>query len=101
MIYILQKNLPANKLALLAIQEIFGIGPFISTQIANQLGWSKKTRIADLSSVQVDQLVRLITQYYKTGPDLQRSVQKDIARLIQIGCFRGIRHNKSNRRINK
>lgn len=100
MIYILQKNLPGKKLAFLAIQEIFGIGPFISNQICNQLGWSKKTRISELSSVQVDQLVRLITQYYKTGPDLQRTVQKDIGRLIQIGCFRGIRHSKLVRRAN-
>lgn len=92
MIYILQKNLQNTKKLYLALQEIFGIGRFLSKHICDQLGCSLNTRVEQLTGSQIDQLVRIITQYYVTGPDLQRLVSNDIKRLSRIGSYRGIRH---------
>lgn len=92
MIYILQKNLQNTKKLHIALQEIFGIGQFLAQHICDQLGSSKYTRVEQLTGPQIDQLIRIITQYSITGPDLQRLMTNDIKRLSRIGAYRGIRH---------
>lgn len=92
MIYILQKNLQNKKKLSQALQEIFGIGKFLSILICDQLGVSQYTRVEELRGSQIDQLVRIITQYSITGPHLQRLITNDIKRLTRIGAYRGIRH---------
>lgn len=92
MIYILQKNLPNKKKLSQALQEIFGIGTYLAKHICFQLQVSQYTLVEELTNSQIDQLVRIITQYYITGPDSKRLIDNDIKRLTRIGSYRGIRH---------
>jgi len=92
MIYILNNNFKESQKIRLALQNIYGIGTFLSNQICDQLGFSKRTRVHHLTILQIDQLVRIVSQYYFTSSELKRIVNHDIKRLIQIGCYRGFRH---------
>jgi small subunit ribosomal protein S13 len=95
MVYILNKNFPSNKKLYLALQQIFGIGKFLSLQLNDQIGCTRFTKVQDLTQIQIDKLVRIITQYYLTGSDLKRSINNDIKRLTKIGSYRGIRHQQN------
>jgi small subunit ribosomal protein S13 len=92
MVYILNKNLKDSQKIRIALQDIYGIGQFLSNQICDQLGFSESTRVDNLTSFQKDQLVRIINQYYFTGSELRRIILQDTKRLIDIGCYRGFRH---------
>nr|YP_008802558.1 ribosomal protein S13 [Monomastix sp. OKE-1]AGZ90211.1 ribosomal protein S13 [Monomastix sp. OKE-1] len=94
MVYILNKNLPNKKKLRYALQEIFGIGPFVAQQISDQLGLSSHTLMEELTQSQIDTLVRIINNNSITGSDLKRVVQQDIKRLSTIGSYRGIRHTQ-------
>jgi small subunit ribosomal protein S13 len=95
MVYILNKNLQDSQKIRIALQGIYGIGSFLSHQICDQLGFSQKTLVKDLTSFQKDQLVRIFQNYYFSGSELQRMVDYDIKRLIHIGSYRGFRHAAS------
>lgn len=95
MVYILNKNLPNSKKVIIALQEIYGIGPVIAQQISDQLGLSTYTRMESLTQSQIDTLVRLISNNSITGSDLKRVIQQDIKRLTVIGSYRGIRHTQN------
>jgi len=66
MVYILNRHLKDSQRIRTALQEIFGIGKFLSNQICDQLGFSKFTCVGDLTSYQKDQLLRILNQYYFT-----------------------------------
>ena len=92
MIYILNNNLKDSQKIRSALQNIFGIGSFLSNQICDQLGLSQRSRVQNLTSLQIDQLIRIVNQYYYTGSELKRIISQDIKALTQIGCYRGFRH---------
>ena len=95
MVYILNKNLQDSQKIRIALQGIYGVGSFLSHQICDQLGFSQKALVKDLTSFQKDQLVRIFQNYYFSGSELQRMVDHDIKRFITIGCYRGFRHAAS------
>lgn len=76
----------------IALQELYGIGPFLAQQISDQLGLSRHTVMEELTQSQIDTLVRIINNNSIIGSDLKRIIQQDIKRLITIGSYRGIRH---------
>ena len=92
MVYILNKNLKDSQKIRTALQNIYGIGKFLSNQICDQLGFSESTRVDNLTSFQKDQLIRIINQYYFTGSELRRMIMLDVKRLTDIGSYRGFRH---------
>ena len=92
MIYILNNNFKDSHKIRMALQGIFGIGSFLSNQICDQLGFSQQLKVQHLTSLQIDQLIRIVNQYYFTGSELKRIIGQDIKRLTQIGCYRGFRH---------
>ena len=92
MIYILNNNFKDSHKIRIALQSIFGIGSFLSNQICDQLGLSQQFRVNNLTSSQIDQLIRVVNQYYFTGSELKRIIGQDIKRLTQIGSYRGFRH---------
>lgn len=92
MIYILNNNFKDSDKVRIALQNIFGIGPFLSHQICDQLGLPQQLRVKNLTSLQVEQLIRIVNQYYYTGSELKRMINQDIKRLTQIGSYRGFRH---------
>ena len=83
-------DLPNDKRVEIGLTYIFGIGRTTATQIIEATGINPDTRCRDLSEDEVSK----IRDYIEKNGDLRRDVAFDIKRLIEIGCYRGIRHRK-------
>jgi small subunit ribosomal protein S13 len=88
-------DLPRNKRVEIGLRYIYGIGPSRSTAVIKATGVNPDTRIKDLTDTEVAQLRDFIGQNYKVEGDLRREVQLNIKRLIEIGCYRGLRHRRN------
>ena len=86
-------DLPNEKRIEYALTYIFGIGVSTSRKILAETGVNPDTRAKDLSDDDVSKL-RAAVENYKVEGDLRRDVALDIKRLIEINCYRGIRHRK-------
>ena len=87
-------NIPTHKHLVIGLQSIFGIGQTRSRQICEALKLDPSTKVAVLSEEQLDLIRSAIAQFEVEG-DLRREVAMNIKRLIDLGCYRGIRHRKS------
>ncbi len=87
-------NIPDNKHAVISLTYIFGIGRPTAQQICAQLGIDPQTRIANLSEQQLDEIRNAVAQLNIEG-DLRREVSMNIKRLMDLGCYRGLRHRRS------
>jgi small subunit ribosomal protein S13 len=87
-------DLPRDKRVEIALTYIFGIGRAQSLKILEQTNINKDTRVKDLTEEEVAQL-REIIRGMQTEGDLRREVSLNIKRLIEIGCYRGLRHRRS------
>ena len=85
-------DLPKDKPIWVALQSIYGIGITSSQRILAATGIDPGLRVKDLSEEQVGQIRDVIDKQYKVEGDLRREVQSNIRRLIEISCYRGIRH---------
>jgi len=85
-------DLPREKRIEIALTYIFGIGLPSSQKILAKTGVSPDTRVKDLSEEEAQKLRREIEDNYRVEGDLRREVTMNIKRLIDIGCYRGIRH---------
>ena len=88
-------DLPRNKRVEVGLTYIFGIGPTRATQILKSTQVNPDTRIKDLTETEVASLREYITKNFKVEGDLRREVQMNIKRLIEIGCYRGMRHRRN------
>ena len=87
-------NIPEHKHAVIAIRSIYGIGTTRAKLICAEAGVAETTKIKDLSEAELDKLRDRVAQFTVEG-DLRREVQMNIKRLMDLGCFRGIRHRRS------
>jgi small subunit ribosomal protein S13 len=87
-------DLPRDKRVEAALPYIYGIGWATSREILAKTGINPDTRVRDLSDDEVAKIREVIDRDYKVEGDLQREVQLNIKRLIEIGCYRGLRHRK-------
>jgi small subunit ribosomal protein S13 len=87
-------DLPRNKRVEVALTYIYGIGTSRSKQILDQTGVSPDTRVKDLTEAEVQSLRESVGQFRVEG-ELRREVQLNIKRLVEIGCYRGLRHRRS------
>ncbi|BAD42032.1 30S ribosomal protein S13 [Symbiobacterium thermophilum] len=87
-------DLPRDKRIEAALPYIYGIGWSLSREILKKTGIDPDTRVRDLTEEQVAKLREVIDHEYKVEGDLQREVQMNIKRLIEIGCYRGLRHRR-------
>ena len=87
-------DLPRKKRVEVAIQYIYGIGITRAKNIMEEVGFDKKLRTDDLTDEQVAQLRNVIESQFKIEGDLRREVGLSIKRLMDLGCYRGIRHKK-------
>jgi small subunit ribosomal protein S13 len=85
-------DLPKDKPIWVALQSIYGIGTTSSQRILAATGIDPGFRVKELSEEQVGQIRDVIDKQYKVEGDLRREVQSNIRRLIEISCYRGIRH---------
>ena len=88
-------DLPRNKRVLIGLTYIYGIGRATSDEILKKANVNPNTRIKDLTESEVAALREVIDREYQVEGDLRREVQQNIRRLIDIGCYRGLRHRRN------
>jgi small subunit ribosomal protein S13 len=87
-------DLPRDKRVEIALTYIFGIGKTTSQKILAQTGVNPDTRVRDLTEDEVSRIRDVIDKTLKVEGDLRREIALNIKRLIEIGCYRGIRHRR-------
>ena len=87
-------NLPTNKRVLIALQYIHGIGTKIAQDIVDKVNLTPERRVSQLTDAEVLQIREIIDRDYMVEGDLRRDVQLNIKRLMDLGCYRGLRHRK-------
>ena len=87
-------DLPRDKRIEIALTYIFGIGLTTSRKLLDTTGVNPDTRVRDLSENELAKLREAIDTNVKVEGDLRREVQANIKRLIDIGCYRGLRHRR-------
>jgi small subunit ribosomal protein S13 len=87
-------DLPRNKRVEIGLTYIFGIGLSRAQETLTATGVNPDTRVQDLTETEVNSLRDFITQNYKIEGDLRRERQMHIKRLMEIGCYRGLRHRR-------
>ena len=88
-------DLPRNKRVEIGLTYLFGIGPTRARQILAETNINPDIRVKDLTETDAAALREFITKNYVVEGDLRRSVQMNIKRLIEIGCYRGLRHRRN------
>src|SRR3989442_1255689 len=88
-------DIPREKRVEIALTYIFGIGLTTSKQILRRTGVSPDTGVRTLTEEGVNRLREVIDRDYRVEGDLRREVDMNIKRLIEIGCYRGIRHRRN------
>ena len=87
-------NIPLNKRVEIGLTYIYGIGQPTSNELLAQLGISPVTYVRDLTDDEVSKLRDLIDREYTVEGDLRRERSQAIKRLMEIGCYRGLRHRR-------
>ncbi len=87
-------DLPREKRVEIGLTYVFGIGLPSSKKILAEAGINPDTRVKDLTEDEVSKLREIIDRDYVVEGDLRRNVALDIKRLMEIGCYRGVRHRK-------
>ena len=86
-------NIPNHQHAVIALQAIYGIGPARAKAICAASGVVPSTKIKDLSDAEMDKLRESVGKFTVEG-DLRRETTMNIKRLMDLGCYRGVRHRK-------
>ena len=86
-------NIPDNKHLNVALTHIYGIGRLRAMNICTAVGLNPQTKVRDLSENELDKL-RVAVSAHSLEGDLRREVSMNIKRLMDLGCYRGIRHRK-------
>jgi small subunit ribosomal protein S13 len=87
-------NLPTNKRVVIALQYIHGIGPKIAQDIVGKVSLPEERRVSQLTDAEVLQIREIIDRDYMVEGDLRRETSMNIKRLMDLGCYRGLRHRK-------
>jgi small subunit ribosomal protein S13 len=88
-------NLPTNKRIEIALQYIYGIGNTKAKEILHKVSIPDSRRVSQLTDQEVLQLREVIDRDYIVEGDLRREVAMNIKRLMDLGCYRGLRHRRS------
>ncbi|HEY1415403.1 MAG TPA: 30S ribosomal protein S13 [Caulobacteraceae bacterium] len=87
-------NIPTNKRVVIALQYIHGIGPAKARQIVDRVGLNEGRRVSELTDQEVIQIRETIDRDYQVEGDLRRETAVNIKRLMDLACYRGLRHRK-------
>jgi small subunit ribosomal protein S13 len=87
-------DLPRNKRVEIALTYIFGIGRRLAQDVIKAAGVDAATRTDNLSEAEVAKLRDIIERNYKVEGDLRREISMNVNRLMDLGCYRGLRHRK-------
>ena len=87
-------NIPTQKRVIIALQYIHGIGPGFAKEVCKKAGIPEQRRVNELTDAEVLQIRETIDRDYVVEGDLRRDVAMNIKRLMDLGCYRGLRHRK-------
>lgn len=87
-------DLPRDKRVIIGLTYIYGIGLTLSKKILGQIGVNYDTKVRDLTDEELNKLRVVLDKDYKIEGDLRREGTMNIKRLMEIGCYRGIRHRR-------
>ncbi|MBO0734521.1 MAG: 30S ribosomal protein S13, partial [Methylocapsa sp.] len=87
-------NIPTNKRVEIALRYIHGIGPAKAREICARINIPAERRVAELADAEVLQIREAIDRDYMVEGDLRREVAMNIKRLMDLGCYRGLRHRR-------
>ena len=87
-------NIPTQKRVVIALRYIHGIGPKFSKEICKKVGIPEERRVSQLTDAEVLQIREAIDRDYMVEGDLRREVAMNIKRLMDLGCYRGLRHRR-------
>jgi small subunit ribosomal protein S13 len=87
-------NIPLNKRVEIGLTYIYGIGPSLSRDILERSGVSRDTYVRDLTDDEVLRIRQIVDGDLTVEGDLRRERSQDIKRLMEIGCYRGLRHRR-------
>ena len=87
-------NIPTNKRVPISLTYIFGIGPTKAREICQKASVSETSRVNQLAEGEVTRLREIIDGEYRVEGDLRRDVAMNIKRLMDLGCYRGLRHRR-------
>ena len=87
-------DLPREKRVEIGLTYIYGIGRSTASEILAKTGVDPDIRVKDLSEEEVGKIRRVIDEEYMVEGDLRRNINMNIKRLMEIGCYRGIRHRR-------
>ena len=88
-------NIPSNKRVVIALQYLHGIGPKFAHEIVEKTSINESRRVSDLTDAELLQIREVIDRDYQVEGDLRREVSMNIKRLMDLGCYRGLRHRRS------
>jgi small subunit ribosomal protein S13 len=87
-------NIPTNKRVLIGLTYIFGIGQTKAKEICQKIGIPDERRVNQLTDDEILRIRELIDRDYTVEGDLRRGVAMNIKRLMDLGCYRGLRHRR-------
>ena len=87
-------NIPLNKRVEIGLTYIYGIGPSLSRDVLDRAGVSRDTYVRDLTDDEVLRIRQIVDGDLTVEGDLRRERSQDIKRLMEIGCYRGLRHRR-------
>jgi small subunit ribosomal protein S13 len=87
-------DIPSDKPTIISLQYIFGVGPKIASELCKKAQLDPHVRAKDLTEDQLSRIASLLDSEYIIEGQLRRQVQQNVARLRDIGCYRGLRHRR-------
>jgi small subunit ribosomal protein S13 len=87
-------DLPREKRVEVALTYIYGIGPTLSKRVIEKTGINPDTRVRDLTEDEIGRLRETLDKDFQVEGDLRREISLNIKRLMEIGCYRGLRHRR-------
>jgi small subunit ribosomal protein S13 len=87
-------NIPLNKRVEIGLTYIYGIGPSLSREVLQRAGVNTDTYVRDLTDDEVLRIRQIVDSDLTVEGDLRRERSQDIKRLMEIGCYRGLRHRR-------
>lgn len=87
-------DLPRNKRGVISLTYIFGIGRSLAKEILDKAGIDENTKVQDWTDENIRSITRMLQDDYRVEGALRSEIQMNIKRLMDIGCYRGIRHRK-------
>ncbi|MFO7858154.1 MAG: 30S ribosomal protein S13 [Ectothiorhodospiraceae bacterium] len=87
-------NVPDNKQAAIGLTYIYGVGRSLAREICQQAGIGEDRKMRELSEQEIETLREVIGNHYLVEGDLRRKIAMDIKRLMDLGCYRGMRHRR-------